>query len=111
MQAYLETTQWLDGSKANHTYLLDGDQMWAYIPVSRTVPQYFAKPIRISRSGRRFTQLAASPFGPVQVALDTAVRTVQGSNGRVYSVDVTAGTCTCPGYTYRGACKHVKELE
>jgi uncharacterized Zn finger protein len=25
-------------------------------------------------------------------------------------VDTLEGTCTCPGYTFRGACKHVKEL-
>ena len=36
---------------------------------------------------------------------------VQGSKGAVYYVNTTENTCTCPGYTYRGTCKHVKELE
>jgi uncharacterized Zn finger protein len=34
------------------------------------------------------------------------VRLVQGSNGKVY--EVTSHSCTCPGFTFRGACKHVQ---
>ena len=34
------------------------------------------------------------------------VRLVQGSNGKVY--EVTSYSCTCPGFTFRGACKHVQ---
>ncbi len=33
------------------------------------------------------------------------VRLVQGSNGKVY--EVTSHSCTCPGFTFRGTCKHV----
>jgi len=36
---------------------------------------------------------------------------VKGSKGETYTVDPEAQTCTCPGYTFRGTCKHVKELE
>jgi hypothetical protein len=34
------------------------------------------------------------------------VRLVQGSNGKVY--EVTSHSCTCPGFSFRGACKHVQ---
>lgn len=37
--------------------------------------------------------------------------TVQGSAGKTYTVTLGQTTnCTCPGFTFRGDCKHVKEL-
>jgi len=36
---------------------------------------------------------------------------VKGSKANVYTVTKVGGTakeCTCPGYTYRKACKHLK---
>jgi len=108
VQAYKETTQWTDGSSSNHTYLLEGDLMLAYIPAGRSTATYFSKPIRISRSGRKFEQLAVSPFN----IIEPEVKLIEhvGSKGTVYYVDPEAKTCTCPGYTFRGSCKHVKEL-
>lgn len=37
---------------------------------------------------------------------------VQGSKGNTYIVTKEAGkiTCTCPGFTFRGNCKHTLEL-
>ena len=108
MQAYKETTVWTDGSSANHTYLLEGDSMLAYIPQGKSVATYFNKPIRISRSGRKFVEVKPSPFAIVepQVKLIEHV----GSKGDIYYVDPEAKSCTCPGYTFRGSCKHVKDL-
>lgn len=110
MDAYVETTVWADGSESNHTYLLDGDNMWAYIPKGRSEAQYFVKPIKISRSGRKFTRLATSPFITVNTHKPSSIITVQGSKGQTYTVDTEAKTCTCSGYTYRGTCKHTKDM-
>lgn len=33
------------------------------------------------------------------------VKLVTGSNGKVY--EVTSHSCTCPGFTFRGSCKHI----
>lgn len=111
MQAYLETTQWLDGSKANHTYLLDGDQMVAYIRKGTTEPFYFKSPIKgFSRSYRKFIELkgADDPFKAQTVKSDLIE--VKGSKGNSYFVDPESKTCTCPGFLYRSQCKHLEQL-
>jgi len=113
-QAYRETTEWPDGNtNINHTYLLEGDRMTAYIRSQTSVPFYFKAPITISRSKRRFELVEPNPFDavpPVVVPQESHVKEIEGSRGTVYYVNVDDGTCTCPGYTYRGTCKHVKEL-
>ena len=108
MDAVKETTVWTDGSSCNHTYLLNGDKMVAYIKNGASEPFYFSKPITISRSGRKFEKLSVNPFEVPK--LESSIKEVAGSKGNVYYVDTETNTCTCPGYTYRGDCKHVKEL-
>jgi hypothetical protein len=116
-QAYRETTAWADGNTAiNHTYLLDGDKMIAYVRIGTTVPFYFKNPIRIDKRGRKFELVDPNPFELVPtVALvqETSANIVEieGSKGARYILDKALCTCTCPGFTYRGTCKHVKELE
>ena len=115
-KAYKETTVWEDGNTAiNHTYLLDGDRMIAYMRTGTSVPFYFKTPIRISRSGRKFELVEPNPFDLVPhvvIAQELAnTREIDGSKGAKYILDLDAKSCSCPGYTYRGTCKHVKELE
>jgi hypothetical protein len=116
-QAYRETTEWADGNtNINHTYLLEGDRMIAYIRSQTSVPFYFKSPIMISRSRRRFELVEPNPFDASELALvvvaqQSNIREIEGSKGTVYYVNVDDRTCTCPGYTYRGVCKHVKLLE
>lgn len=107
MEAVKEITVWSDGSAYNHTYLLDGDSMIAYLKFGKGEPYYFNKPIRISRSGRKFERLTVNPF---EVVVPTALVEVEGSKGNVYYVNPEDKTCTCPGYTFRGSCKHTKDL-
>jgi hypothetical protein len=116
MQAYKEITTWPDGATAvNHTYLLEGDKMLAYIRQGTNIPFHFARPITISRSGRKFELVEPNPFEHMfsvvvpQVIVNT--REISGSKGAKYILDLDLKTCTCPGYTYRGACKHVKDMD
>jgi hypothetical protein len=110
MQALRETTQWPNKSTPNHTYLLDGTNLVAYIRYGTSEAKYFTTPIRgFSKSGRKFVSASLDLFEfPTQVS---SVREVVGSKGDVYIINLDEGTCTCPGYTYRGSCKHTKELE
>lgn len=63
----------------------------------------FKNPIKqFSKSRRKFTKIGERPE-----ELASGVITVQGSNGKVYTIE--DGKCSCPGYTFRGNCKHVKE--
>jgi hypothetical protein len=107
MEAVKEITVWTDGSKCNHTYLLDGDKMVAYIPFGKKAVTEFKNPIRIDKRGRKFEKLKVNPF---KVKTKSSLVEVQGSKGAVYYVDPDAKTCTCSGFTFRGTCKHTKDL-
>ena len=116
-QAYKEVTVWEGNpSTINHTYLLEGDSMIAYMRSQTSVPFYFKTPIRIDKRGRKFELVEPNPFEaiaiPQVVVEQTAnIKEIEGSKGNIYYVNIDEKTCTCPGYTYRGTCKHVKELE
>ena len=75
----------------------------AYIKAGNNEPVVFKKPIKFSTRYRTFKEISATPVA-------TNLIEVQGSKGAVYHVDPEAHTCTCPGYTFRGDCKHIKEL-
>ena len=110
-QAFRETTAWLEGTAVNHVYLIDGDSFLAYIRAGTKEPFWFKKPIKFSRTGRRFEVVATDPFGmSFNVLSPVNTRQVAGSGGKIYIINLDEGSCTCQGYTFRGSCKHVKEL-
>lgn len=113
-QAFKEVTVWDDGATTvNHTYLFDGDKVVAYIRYGTSEAFWFKNPIKIDKRGRKFAPADLSQFYNTKNVFITPsdIVEVQGSKGAVYFVNTTENTCTCPGYTYRGTCKHVKELE
>lgn len=94
-----------------HTYLLDGTTLVAYIRVGTTEPYYFKSGIKgFDKRGRKFELVKKNPF-TVKAEPVQNTKQVDGSKGASYTVNLDLGTCTCPGYTFRGMCKHVKELE
>jgi len=47
----------------------------------------------------------------VPIKKETVTKIIKGSKGQEYVVTIGAKkSCTCPGFTFRGDCKHVKEI-
>jgi hypothetical protein len=86
---------------------MDGNRAVAYIKKDTTEPFYFKNPLTLEMRGRTFAPAPESLFRKV---VDTRIQ-VTGSKGTIYYVDPVEKTCTCPGFLYRGDCKHVKELK
>jgi hypothetical protein len=100
MEALIETTGPLFPA---HTYLLDGNNLVAYVKVNTQEPFYFKNPIKgFDKRGRKFTPGNITLF---TVKKASHAHTVIGSKGQTYTV--TEDSCTCPGFTYRGTCKHM----
>jgi hypothetical protein len=108
MQALKETTKW---ATPNHTYLLDGTTLVAYIKQGTTEPFYFKSGIKhFDKRGRKFEKASTALFeSHVESAVSNFIE-VQGSKGAVYHVDPELHSCTCPGFTFRGKCKHTDIL-
>jgi len=100
MEAVIETTGPLFPA---HTYLLDGTNLVAYVKVNTQEPFYFKNPIKgFDKRGRKFAPGNINLFTTKKAQNE---RTVIGSSGQAYTV--TEQSCTCPGFTYRGTCKHM----
>jgi hypothetical protein len=100
MEALVETTGPLF---PQHTYLLDGTNLVAYVKKGETAAFYFKNPIKgFDRRGRKFAPGNITLFTTKK---ESHAHTVIGSSGQTYTV--TAESCTCPGFTYRGTCKHM----
>lgn len=106
MRVMLETTQWADATP-NHVYVFTDSlkQAIAYVPAGTRTVKRFSRPMDIDRRGRTFVELTDDQ--PPQA------QTVQGSRGETYYLTESdqGWSCSCPGYQYRGTCKHSQELE
>jgi len=104
MEALRETT---GGLFPAHTYLLEGTTLVAYIKKGESEPFYFKNGIKgFDKRGRKFEAVKPNPFKEKSKSNAIAVT---GSKGQIYYVDAEAGTCTCSGFQFRGACKHLAE--
>ena len=116
MKYFQETTEWSDGSDSNHIYLLDDSKgkMYAYVPKGTNKLVQFKQPIKIDIRGRKFKPVAArwKYTGAEEPKPANPSWTVEGSKGAKYLVEFVDNvyTCTCPGYKFRGDCKHAKEI-
>jgi len=109
MIAVKEVTLWDMESQPNHTYLLDGDKILAYIPMGKTEPTYLTRPMKIDQRGRKFQELKINPF---KTEIKSTLIEVKGSKGNSYWVDPDKKTCSCPAFKFAkdNTCKHIKEV-
>jgi len=99
-----EQTQWRE-SVANNLYLITDswDHVIAYVPQGEIKATRFKQPMRWDHRGRQFKVL--------KKITDTKTTDVEvkGSNGQIYRLTQYEGKwqCSCPGFQYRGKCRHV----
>jgi hypothetical protein len=113
MKFYRETTVW-DGNVPNHTYLLSADKskMYGYIKRNTEEAITFNKPYRFDVRGRQFVEVRE--LGEIDLdEVKSEKWEFTGSKGDIYVVQKIDNMlkCTCPGFTFRGDCKHVKSVE
>lgn len=105
------TEDWVvDYRLPNHTYLMDGDKIIAYKPWHDDPIQHLSGKIKLNKARRKFVELpfVASEWELEEQAAPSNIVVVEGSKGNTYEVDVEAETCTCPGFQFRGKCKHIE---
>ena len=111
MKCFQEVTDW---AVPNHTYILSDDKskMYAYVRRNTTEVTEFKKPYRFDSKGRRFVEVP-NTYGYVKPKAQPEgfVRIVLGSKGEKYTITEVNGVrqCTCPGYRFRGQCKHTTD--
>jgi|TARA_R110001592_G_scaffold267769_1_gene533822 hypothetical protein len=102
-----EVTDWGKYKVNNGVYHINGaGSLVAYqVNVDAKLQVLKSPSKQFSKSRRKFTKI-----GEREEELANHITEVQGSKGNVYHVDTIKMTCTCPGYTFRGNCKHVKQV-
>src|SRR6056300_488417 len=102
-----EVTDWGKYKVNNGIYHINSaGKLIAYQPNKDSEVQVLNVPSnQFSKARRKFIKIGERPE-----ELESHIVKVEGSNGAVYLIDTDKKTCTCPGYTFRGNCKHIKEV-
>jgi hypothetical protein len=121
MKYFQEVTEWSDNKTAiNHVYYMKDDKSSAvgYIKFGVGDLIKFKVPMRIDVRGRKFvivknkkTEPDSVYFPKKEEVKSVDVITVDGSNGKKYTLEKVSGkyVCSCPGFTFRNKCKHSEE--
>ena len=111
LEALKEVTVWNTDFQCNHTYLLDGDKVLAYRQWHTGEP-IWGSPMRFDRRYRKFEPADLKLFGIVDApVVNPSTKVVKGAKGNEYILDLDEKTCSCPGFKFRGKCKHVETLQ
>lgn len=110
MILFKETTDWGKHDVPNHTYILNDSKTSCvgYIKVGKRKPFIFSKPIIFFPKNRTFKKV-----GEYKEKSEFKTWKIPGSKGNVYTVSESENglTCSCPGFVFRGNCKHIKEVK
>jgi hypothetical protein len=124
ISAYKEVTEW-DNSEfvvPNHTYLFDGkSNILAYAKASNNELVILHKPLPLDTRRRKFIKVKhkdLDAYGATVVLEDKPPSDypnwqVKSDSGKTYTVELISGKyhCNCVGYSYRGVCKHSKQIK
>lgn len=105
MKLRAEITEWSEIAVKNGVYITNdsGDKVYGFAKQGALDFMMFKKPLAIETRGRKFLDLYR--FDENQ---EEGIKVV-GSKGDMYYV--LDGKCTCPGFKFRGDCKHVRNAE
>jgi len=115
LKFYRETTLDWAQPTPNHVYLLSTDKskMYGYIKAGTEEVTVVKKAYNFDARRRTFVEV--KELGEIDLK-DLSVEQqweVTGSKGNRYIVQKVEGVlqCSCAGYTFRGDCRHVKEVK
>jgi hypothetical protein len=114
MKAFQETTEWAtDFAMPNHVYFLSDskDKMYGYVKSSTGKIQEMSTPYRFKASGRKFKEVAnVWGFKIAEDVPEGFVKIVIGSKGERYTITEVNNVrqCSCPGFKFRGKCRHTE---
>jgi hypothetical protein len=109
MKAYREIDTYKDFDLPDSILYLKGDMLYATKSPDSGI-RVLTTPLRIDRRGRKFVELKNVEMPDLNSQVE--VIEVEGSTGKTYYITMTeTPSCSCPGYQFRGKCKHVKELD
>jgi uncharacterized Zn finger protein len=86
--------------------------MFGYIKRGTTDTMVFKKAINFDQRGRKFVEV--KELGEINLdEVKSEKWEFTGSKGDTYIVQKMDNMlkCSCPGFTFRGDCKHVKQVE
>lgn len=111
MEMMREITDW---EWPNHDFIFDGsDKIVAQRVNGVGEWKVFKTGLRFSKQGRKFTRLKEHIPTHIRALAGTTKKSdviiVKGSKGNEYTI--VDGKCSCPGYTYRGHCRHIENLK
>jgi hypothetical protein len=114
MKFFQETTTDWASPTPNHVYLLttDKSKMYGYIKKGTEDVTVFKKPYRFDARRRTFQEVRE--LGEIDLdEVKSEKWEFTGSKGDTYVVQKIDNMlkCSCPGFTFRGECKHVKSVE
>jgi hypothetical protein len=104
MIAIQEVTKW---EYPNHIYITNDSRskLHGYV-VDGVLTTFPVKPLSFATTRRKFVEVEN-----IWIADDKKANTRQvvGSNGTIYTITERDGqeTCSCPGFKFRGSCKHL----
>lgn len=111
MKTIQEVTDW---EVPNHIYFVTDakDKMYGYVKKSTGEVKEFNQPLPFSASRRKFKEINNTwAFAPkaIEVVPDGFIKIVLGSKGERYTITEVDGIrqCSCPGYKFRGKCRHI----
>ena len=120
MKAFLEITEWADTQfNCNHVYWMDDarNKMHAYARFGNPKDtQTFQAPIQIDTRGRKFVEVRNDIYNWTDTKVEVSANptwVIEGSKGAKYVVekDGSVYNCTCAGFKFRGACRHIEEVQ